>query len=200
MTERLVERIVLGTSTLVLVGVGLGGVLAPAAFYASYDIAVAGAVSLSSELRGVGSALVLSGLAIAAGGVWVRWAFPSAIVSAFVLLGFALGRIVSLLVDESRHRRSSRPVPSKWCSAQPPRGSRFAADPAGEARGLGALDRATLIHHRRTRTDVERRQAGPAERRSLVELSGRGHAVVRSRAGANTDLDQDGHEQLCPAT
>lgn len=99
MTERLVERIVLGASTLVLVGVGLGGVLAPAAFYASYDIAVAGAVSLSSELRGVGSALVLSGLAIAAGAVWVRWAFPSAIVSAFVLLGFALGRIVSLLVD-----------------------------------------------------------------------------------------------------
>ena len=99
MTGRLVERAVLGMSALVLLGVGLGGLLAQEAFYEGYDIAVDGAVSLASELRGVGAALALSGLATAAGAASTRWAFPSAMVGAFVLLGYASGRLVSLLVD-----------------------------------------------------------------------------------------------------
>ena len=99
MRGRPVERTVLGLSALLLLGVGLGSLLAQDAFYESYDIAVDGAVSLSSELRGVGAALVLSGLATAAGAVWVRWAFTSAMVGAVVLLGYASGRFVSLLVD-----------------------------------------------------------------------------------------------------
>lgn len=98
MTSRPIERIVLVTTALVLIGVGLGGALVPAAFYASYEIAVAGA-SLSSELRGVGAVLLLLGLAVAAGAVWMRWAFPSAVIGAIVGLGLALGRTVALLVD-----------------------------------------------------------------------------------------------------
>lgn len=99
MTARMIERTVLGASALVLVGAGLGGVLAPAAFYESYDIAVADAANLSSELRAVGATLVLAGLATVAGAVWVRWTLPSAIVGAVVLLGYASGRTVSLVLD-----------------------------------------------------------------------------------------------------
>lgn len=96
---RSMERIVLGAAALVLLGVGLGGLAAPAAFYAGYGITVVGDIGLSSELRAVGAALLSAGMAVAVGVVSARSALASAVVGAGVLLAFALGRLVSLAVD-----------------------------------------------------------------------------------------------------
>lgn len=97
--SRVVERIVLGLSALVLIVVGAASASSPAAFYAGFDIEVNGSPALASELRATGVALLLLGLAVAAGATWRRWVFPSAVVAALVLVGYAIGRIVSALAD-----------------------------------------------------------------------------------------------------
>jgi len=99
MIGRALERGVLGLSALVLIVVGAGAAFAPAAFYAGFGIEVDGAPALASELRSTGVALLLLGLAVAAGAVWRRWTFPAAVVAALVLLGYAVGRVISGIVD-----------------------------------------------------------------------------------------------------
>ena len=96
---RVVERIVLGLSALVLVVVGAAAAFAPDAFYAGFGFTVEGSPELASELRATGVALLLLGLAIAAGAAWSRWAFPAAVVAALVLIGYAIGRAISALAD-----------------------------------------------------------------------------------------------------
>jgi len=95
----ILDRAVLGITALVLVGVGIAATFATAAFYGGYDIALAGSIELTSELRALGGVLLLAGLLIGAGVVRIRWAFPAAIVAATVMLGLALGRVGSAIVD-----------------------------------------------------------------------------------------------------
>jgi len=95
---RILERAVLGLSALVLIVVGAASAFAPAAFYSGYGIDVESS-ALASELRATGVALLLLGLAVAVGAIWRRWVFPAAVVAALVLGGYALGRIISAVVD-----------------------------------------------------------------------------------------------------
>lgn len=95
---RILERVVLGASALVLIAVGAASAFAPAAFYAGYGIDVDSS-ALASELRATGMVLLLLGLAVAVGAIWRRWVFPAAVVAALVLVGYALGRIVSAIAD-----------------------------------------------------------------------------------------------------
>lgn len=97
--SHVVDRVVLGVSALVLVAIGVSATFATAAFYASYDILTTGSPELASELRGLGLALLLLGLAIAVAVLRVRWVFPAAVVTAAVMLGLALGRAGSAIVD-----------------------------------------------------------------------------------------------------
>jgi hypothetical protein len=95
---RILEWVVLGVSALVLIVVGAASAFVPAAFYAGYGIEV-DSPALASELRATGVALLLLGLAVAVGAIWRRWVFPAAVVAALVLVGYALGRIVSAVAD-----------------------------------------------------------------------------------------------------
>lgn len=98
MSARIPERVILGITALIVVIIGLGGLIAPSVFYTSYEIRVTGE-NLSNELRAVGAALTLLGLAVAAGAIWRTWSFSAALIGALVGIGFAVGRVVSLLVD-----------------------------------------------------------------------------------------------------
>ena len=92
-------RVILAALALVLGVIGTGAATAPAAFYESFGITVDGLPDLASELRGTGFALLLLALAIAAGAVWTRWAFPAAVAAGLVFLGYAIGRAVSAIAD-----------------------------------------------------------------------------------------------------
>jgi len=96
---RTLERVVLGASALVLVVVGAASAFAPAAFYAGYGIQVVGSPALANELRAAGFALLLLGIAVAAGAIRRRWVFPSAVIAALVLVGYAVGRFISAIAD-----------------------------------------------------------------------------------------------------
>ena len=98
MTSTVPDRMVLGAAAAVLVAVGAGSAFVPEAFYADYGIEVS-STALANELRAAGGALLLLGPIVGAGAVWHRAAFPAAVVAATVLLGYAAGRSVSLLVE-----------------------------------------------------------------------------------------------------
>lgn len=98
MTARILDRVVLGAASLVLVGVGAGATVVPEVFYTGYGID-ATTTAVANELRAAGGALLLLGVLVGAGAVWRRATFPAAVVAASVLLGYAIGRGVSLLVD-----------------------------------------------------------------------------------------------------
>jgi hypothetical protein len=95
----ILDRIVLGITALVLVGVGIAATVTTVTFYGGYDIALDGSIELANELRALGGVLLLAGLVIGAGAVRSRWIFPAAIVAATVMLGLALGRVGSAIVD-----------------------------------------------------------------------------------------------------
>lgn len=95
----MIERIILALLALVLAVIGVGAAFVPAVFYVSYGISVAGLPELASELRGAGMALLLLAVAVATGAVWQRWAFAAAVVAGLVLLGYALGRGISVIAD-----------------------------------------------------------------------------------------------------
>lgn len=97
--SRILERLVLGVSALVLIVVGAASAFTPALFYAGFGIEVEGSTALASELRATGVALLLLGLAVAVGAIWRRWVFPAAVVAALVLVGYAIGRIISAIAD-----------------------------------------------------------------------------------------------------
>lgn len=98
MITRILDRVVLGTAALVLVAVGAGAALVPEVFYTGYGID-ATTTAVANELRAAGGALLLLGLLVGVGVMWSRAMFPAAVVAATVLLGYAIGRGISLLVD-----------------------------------------------------------------------------------------------------
>lgn len=93
------DRAVLVVLGAVLAAIGAASLAVPAAFYSSFGIRVDGLPPLASELRATGGALLLLALAIAAGAVWTRWVFASAVLGALVAFGYAAGRGLSALLD-----------------------------------------------------------------------------------------------------
>ena len=97
--SNVVARTVLGASAVALIVIGGGATFATSAFYGSYGIDATGSVELASELRGIGMALLLLGMAIGVAVVRVRWVFPAAVAAAAVMLGFAVGRAGAAVLD-----------------------------------------------------------------------------------------------------
>ena len=98
MTGAVPERVVLGAAATVLGAVGAGAVGAPNTFYAVYGIEVT-SPAVANELRAAGGALLLLGSTVGVGAVVGRAAFPAAVVASTVLLGYAAGRTVSLVIE-----------------------------------------------------------------------------------------------------
>ena len=92
-------RALLGINGVVLAGIGVMLISDPHAMFALNGVTLSPDPNLLSELRAPGGALALGGgfvLASAALGLWTRAASG---VSALILLGWALGRLVSIPLD-----------------------------------------------------------------------------------------------------
>jgi hypothetical protein len=92
-------RALLGINGVVLTGIGVMLISDPHAMFALNGVTLSPDPNLLSELRAPGGALTLGGgfvLASAALGLWMRAASG---VSALILLGWALGRLVSIPLD-----------------------------------------------------------------------------------------------------
>ncbi|WP_375549990.1 DUF4345 family protein [Oceanicaulis alexandrii] len=99
MTTHGIIRALLGINGVVLTGIGVMLVSDPHAMFALNGVTLSPDPNLLSELRAPGGALALGGgfvLASAALGLWMRAASG---LSALLLLGWALGRLVSIPLD-----------------------------------------------------------------------------------------------------
>ncbi|WP_430431440.1 DUF4345 domain-containing protein [Oceanicaulis sp.] len=99
MTTHGIIRALLGINGVVLTGIGVMLISDPHAMFALNGVSLSPDPNLLSELRAPGGALALGGgfvLASAALGLWMRAASG---VSALLLLGWAIGRLVSIPLD-----------------------------------------------------------------------------------------------------
>lgn len=93
------QRLILGVSG--IVGVGIGAVLLadPVAFYAADGVAIGAQPGLLSDLRGTGASLLAIGGLIFSGAVAPTFVRVSSWVSTVVYLSYALARVLALLLD-----------------------------------------------------------------------------------------------------
>ena len=71
----------------------------PVVFYATYDIELAGNISLFNEIRAPGGALLASGLLIMLGAFVDKLTFTSVVVATLLYLSYGLSRILSMAID-----------------------------------------------------------------------------------------------------
>lgn len=93
------RRLVLGISGLAAVAIGLAITLDPQAFYAGYGIVLAPQPNLMSELRAPAVNLAVLGLIILSGALYRKMTRAAALLGTTVFLAFAVGRVVSLVLD-----------------------------------------------------------------------------------------------------
>ncbi len=93
------RRLVLGISGLAATTIGLAITLDPQAFYASYGIVLTPQPNLMSELRAPAANLAVLGLIILSGALYKRVTHSAALLGTAVFLAFAMGRVVSLVLD-----------------------------------------------------------------------------------------------------
>lgn len=84
-----------------LIAAGIGGAIlfVPETFHALNGIELGGQVSLLSEVRAPGGALLVCGLLITSGAFLAELAFTSAVLSALLYLSYGLARILSMSFD-----------------------------------------------------------------------------------------------------
>ncbi|MEQ9366686.1 MAG: DUF4345 domain-containing protein [Leptospirales bacterium] len=99
MRDSMVLKIILSVSGLVAIGVGLGILFFPVAFYATNEIALAGQISLLSEVRGSGGAILGVGLLVFAGAFIARLRFSAVLISTVLYLSYGASRILSAILD-----------------------------------------------------------------------------------------------------
>ena len=92
-------KVLLVVSGFIGVGVGLTLLFSPVALYAGVNVDVSGQVSLLSDLRGNGGALLACGILIVAGAFSQSLAFTATLVSALVYLAYGAARILAMLID-----------------------------------------------------------------------------------------------------
>ncbi|NTX65548.1 DUF4345 domain-containing protein [Myxococcus sp. CA051A] len=71
----------------------------PKVFHGWSGIDLGGQVSLLSEVRAPGGALLACGLLIMAGALWPRMTFTSLVVSTTLYLSYGVSRVLSLVLD-----------------------------------------------------------------------------------------------------
>lgn len=99
MTANLMTRIVLALAGLVALLIGATLLLDPQSLYAGSGLVLDGGASQLSEIRAPAGLLVLSGLAVLAGSIWLKWATAALQLTVLVFLGYGVGRVASLALD-----------------------------------------------------------------------------------------------------
>jgi hypothetical protein len=94
-----VLKAVLFVSGLIAAIVGVATLFAPEAFHASSGIDLGGQISLLSEVRAPGAALMASGILIVSSAFADRLAFTSVVVSTLLYLSYGLSRLLRMAVD-----------------------------------------------------------------------------------------------------
>ena len=99
MKSEKLQRVILFTSGVIAAGFGAVILFNPAALYASSGIEMVWNVSLLSEIRAAGGALLACGLFIMAGSFIARLAYSATIISVLMYLSYGLSRLFSMSVD-----------------------------------------------------------------------------------------------------
>jgi hypothetical protein len=84
-----------------LIATGIGGAIlfTPVAFQASAGIDLGGNISLLSEIRRLGGALLASGILIMLGAFVAKLTFTSTVISIMIYLSYGISRILSMAID-----------------------------------------------------------------------------------------------------
>jgi uncharacterized membrane protein HdeD (DUF308 family) len=94
-----VIKTVLILSGLISLVIGNAILFNPVGFYSTYDIELAGNISLLNEIRAPGGALLASGILIMLGAFVDKLTFTSLVVSTLLYLSYGLSRILSMAID-----------------------------------------------------------------------------------------------------
>ena len=94
-----VLKTILIISGLMLTGFGGAILFMPVAMAALNGIELGGQISLLSETRAPGGALLASGILVMSGAFLAKLTFTSVVVSALVYLSYGLSRILSMAID-----------------------------------------------------------------------------------------------------
>ena len=84
-----------------LIGTGIGGALlfTPVAFQASAGIELGDNISLLSEIRAPGGALLTSGILMILGAFVANLTFTSTVICTVIYLSYGISRILSMIID-----------------------------------------------------------------------------------------------------
>ena len=99
MQNSIKTKTILLISGLIAVGIGIGILFAPEAFYAANNIALGHDINLLNEIRAPGGALLASGALIISGAFVSELTFSSLVVSSLMYLAYGLSRILSMVID-----------------------------------------------------------------------------------------------------
>lgn len=103
MRQLFIVKGLLLTAGVIAIAVGIGQLFFPVAFEASSGVDLGDNVSLLSEMRGAGGALLVGGLIMLAGAFRAGWRGLSLIVTVMIGLGYGLGRVHGMLADGRPH-------------------------------------------------------------------------------------------------
>lgn len=93
------SKLTLGAAGVTALGIGIAITFVPQGFYAGYGIAISTAPAALSELRAPGANLAMLGAVILSGVVRPEMSRLSAALGALVFLAFAIGRMISVVLD-----------------------------------------------------------------------------------------------------
>ena len=94
-----VLKTILIISGLIATGIGGAYLFNPVAFQASAGIELGGNISLLSEIRAPGGALLASGILIMLGAFVAKLTFTSTVISIMIYLSKGISRILSMVID-----------------------------------------------------------------------------------------------------
>lgn len=97
------RKLVLLLSGLTASGIAATIFFAPDAFYASYEIDLAGNTNLTNELKASAGALFVAGLLMLLGVFRARLTFVSLVAAAAIYLAYGLSRFLSIAIDGIPH-------------------------------------------------------------------------------------------------
>lgn len=91
-----------------LIATGIGGTIlfTPATFFATNGIELDGNISLLSEIRAPGGALLASGILIMSGAFVAKLTFTSTLISTMIYLCYGISRILSMALMACRLKDS----------------------------------------------------------------------------------------------
>lgn len=95
----LARKLVLLTGGLVATGIAVTILFAPDAFYATYDIELAGNTNLTNELKAPAGVLFVAGLLMLAGLFHAQLTSVSLTAATAIYLSYGLSRLVSIAMD-----------------------------------------------------------------------------------------------------